>query len=95
MDENIIKQLQDMKSAIETKTAEQVKAELGAIEKSLGEYIKKDDIATLETQLAEYKSANEQMQKHLDDMDIALKNAKTAKRNQRFARGSVGQQSDF
>ena len=78
MDENVIKQLQEMKSAIETKTAEQIKSELGDIEKSLGEYIKKDDIATLESQLAEYKTANEQMQKHLDDMDIAMKAAKTA-----------------
>ena len=77
MDDQIIKQLAEMKSAIETKTAEQVKAELSNIEKSLGEYLKKGDIETLNTQLAEYKSANEQMQKHLDDMDIALKNAKT------------------
>lgn len=81
MDKSIVEALAEMKSALETKTADQIKNELGAIEKSLGDYIKKDDIETLESQLAEYKAANEEMQKHLDEMDIAMKNAKTAVEN--------------
>jgi HK97 family phage major capsid protein len=77
MDDNTVKALAELKTALEAKTKQEIAQELEAITKDMGEYIKKDDVATLETQLAEYKSATEQMQKHLDEMDIALKNAQS------------------
>lgn len=84
----IIKALSDMRDQLETKTAAQVKAEIDKIQEGLGNYIRKEDIQTLETQLAEYKSSSEAMQSHLDEMSIALKEAKSSQETQ----GLSGQQ---
>ena len=67
--------LKELADSLEAKTNEKVKAELEKVASSLKGYVSQDEVKGLQDSIAEMKGANEELQKHLDDLSIRSKKA--------------------
>lgn len=72
MNEELKEALSSLKEGLEKKTSEQLKSAVETLEGKLQTVPSAEEIKAMEAQLGEMKSHNEALQKHLDDLDIAL-----------------------
>lgn len=76
MDNELKVALQDLSTNLESKSKALIAEELKGIEEKLDTLVSAEELKALNTTVEEMKSANEELQKHLDALDIARKSEK-------------------